>query len=104
MTAPTSNDDDDLFTLTMMTLGWLGAASAAVVGAGTDAWTAAVTWMLTHHVLVRASAGPLLPVPHAGGAGLDLPRMSVVAALALLLLAAASAMRRHRRSQIGDPR
>lgn len=43
-----------------------------------------VAWATHHGVLVASDANPLLPLPGAGGAGLDLLRLVVVAALIVL--------------------
>lgn len=64
----------------------------------------AVEWAVTNDLLLSASATPLLPVPLAGGAGLDLAR-SIVAVVALLLLVVLlvtvirTTLRRRRRQQ-----
>jgi len=44
-----------------------------------------VAWLLAHQVLLAGSAHPLLVVPYAGGAGLDVPRLALLAAAVLLL-------------------
>ena len=67
--------------LVLGVLGLGGVGTFAVTG-----WGKVVTWLLAHQVLVAAPAHPLLAVPHAGGAGLDLPRLALLAAVVLLLL------------------
>jgi len=66
-------DDDDVFTLVMIGVGSFGAIAAGAWVLITDAWTQVVSWLLTHDVLVTSSTDPLLAVPKADGAGLDLP-------------------------------
>ncbi len=90
--ASARGSDDDLFLLTMvgfLTLG--GVAAAAVTG-----WADTVSWLLAHQVLVPAAEHPLLTVPGSVGAGLDVPRLALAVAAALLAFAGvAGAARRH---------
>jgi hypothetical protein len=97
--------DDDLFTLVMIGIGSIGAIAGGASGLLGGAWSQAVAWLLAHDILVAASTDPLLAMPAADGAGLDLPRLAIAAATALLLLVAAvDALRRRRRDQLGEPR
>jgi len=93
---PSSVSDSDL--LVMILLGGLlvgGAGTAAVV-----LWHTVVAWCLGHGFLVSAGESPLLRVPNTGGAGLDLARLAIVAALVLVALAlAAHTARRALRSR-----
>lgn len=66
-----------------------------VVGSAGVLWLKGATWLVEHQVLVGASAGPLVQIPGAAGAGLDVPRLAIAAAivLATLVVAASSARR-----------
>jgi len=75
--------DDDLFVLTMMGLfGFVAAAAAAAV-----LWDRVLAWALAHGLLVPAAAHPVVTVPNSAGAGADLPRSAIAAAVLLLILA-----------------
>lgn len=66
----------------------LGAlALSALVGSVGVVWVAGVGWLVEHHILVPAAAHPLLEVPGAAGAGLDLPRVAIAVALLLAVVA-----------------
>lgn len=53
-------------------------------------------WATEHGVLVPSAAKPLLTLPGTGGAGLDLPRVVALAAVAALVLVATGVFtRRH---------
>jgi len=72
----------------MMALGSVGAIAVVV-------WQKVVSWCLEHGLLVPSSASPLLSVPGVGGAGLDLSRIFVVAAvLAAVVAVTARGVRR----------
>ncbi len=58
-------------------------ALSALVGSVGLVWVVGVGWLVEHHVLVPADAHPLLAVPGAAGAGLDLPRVAILLALLL---------------------
>lgn len=102
----THTSDDDAFVLMMTVFGSLGAIAAAAGAILSSAESAAVQWLLSHHVLVPADAGPVLTLPNAGGAGLDEPRLAIAAAavLALLYLLVSAARRVRARSGLGEPR
>lgn len=75
-----SRDDDDLVLLLLI-------ATIAGPGLAVLAWTSIVGWLVDHQVLVDAAARPLLVLPASDGAGLDLPRLLLLAALVLGALA-----------------
>ena len=88
MTSPAAsgrNNDDDLLTLLILGTLVLGSAGTLAI----TGWVKTVSWLLAHQVLVAAGAHPLLAVPHAGGAGLDLPRLALATAVVLLLIVTA---------------
>lgn len=71
--------------------------AALTIGVGSVGvfWLKGTQWLVQHQVLVPTSARPMLAIPTAGGAGLDLPRVSIVAGVVVMLLAwAFSAARR----------
>lgn len=74
---------DDLFVLSVVGVLALGGLSVAA------GWHAVVAWLTTHGVLVPAQRRPLIGVPGTAGAGLDLARLALVAAVLLLLVAVA---------------
>ena len=76
--------DDDLFLLLIVGMLSLG----AIGGLLTTMWSRALAWLLEHQVVVPALQHPLVALPGSAGAGLDLPRLALAAAAALLLLAA----------------
>jgi hypothetical protein len=61
-------------------------------------WTRIVAWLVDHGLLAAAAAHPLVPLPGTGGAGLDVPRLAVLAAAVFVwvLLVADSRDRRRR--------
>ena len=69
-------DDDDL--LVLLLLGTVAGPAILAV-----AWTSIVDWLLEVHVLVDTVQRPLLVLPASGGAGLDLPRLLLLAAFVL---------------------
>ena len=88
MTSPAAsgrNTDDDL--LVLLILGALGLGSVGTLAI--TGWAKTVSWLLAHQVLVAAGTHPLLAAPHAGGAGLDLPRLALATAVVLLLIVTA---------------
>ena len=86
-----SSSDDDVFLLFI--IGAIGLSLA--LGSVGVLWFKGVRWMLQHQLLVAASHHPVLTVPGSSGAGLDTPRLCVVAGVLLGLLAwAGSAARR----------
>ena len=87
--------DDDLFVLCVVGSLSLGAAGAAAVAW----WAQAVSWLLEHQVLVAADERPLLTVPGGAGAGLDLPRLALLAAALLVTVSAAVGAVRRRLHQ-----
>lgn len=84
--------DEDLFVLLILgVLGFGAAGTFAVAG-----WSKTVGWLLAHQLLVTGSAHPLLVVPQAAGAGLDVPRLALLAAAVLLLIVGAVGVVRRR--------
>lgn len=74
----------------------VGLALLGIVAASAGAfWLKGTTWLVEHHVLVSAPSGPLVQIPGAAGAGLDVPRLAILAALlvATLVTAVSSARR-----------
>ena len=58
-------------------------------------WVQGTAWLVHHHVLVAASHRPLVPIAGSGGAGLDLPRLVIAAAIGVAALAAGGSWLRH---------
>lgn len=87
------SDDEARDQLTLMTFA-LGGLSA-IVGTAAVLWTKLIDWAVRHHILVPASSNPVFEFPAAAGAGLDLPRVLLLAAvvIALLTLGALAAQR-----------
>lgn len=57
-----------------------------------------VGWLLEYQVLVPAAGDPLLKIPAAGGAGLDLARLVIALGVLMgLIVAAAGVLARRRR-------
>jgi hypothetical protein len=71
-------------------------AAAALVGSAGLFWLTGVGWLVEHQVLVSAAEHPLVALPDAGGAGLDLSRLAVVAAVVIALVAWAASAIHHR--------
>lgn len=65
------------------------------VGSAGVLWLKGATWLVKHQVLVGASADPLVQIPGAGGAGLDVPRLAITAAIVLATLVVAASSARH---------
>lgn len=80
---PSRSSDGDV--LTMLFVGTLLLGSAGTVTA--LAWAKILTWALKQQVLLPAAAAPLVAIPGSEGAGLDLPRLAVAAAILLAVLA-----------------
>lgn len=75
-------------------LGIVGVLAApTLLGVLVVFWEQCVAWAVTAGVLLPSAVEPLVVLPQAGGAGLDLPRMFVVfgLAVAVLLLVVVSA-------------
>lgn len=83
MPASSSTSDADNFVLVI--LGCL--ALSAGIGSAGWLWIQGTRWLVAHQVLVAAENHPLLPLPHADGAGLDLQRVAVAAGAVLLAVA-----------------
>jgi len=81
-------------------LGMVGVALASAAAL----WLTGSAWLVEHQVLVPAKAAPVVQIPGAAGAGLDLSRIAIAAAivLAVLVIAVSSARRalRHRREDL----
>lgn len=84
--------DEDQLTLLMAAPLILGLLVAALPAMSTKA----TAWLLAHDLIVTASASPLVTIPGTEGAGLDLRRLIIVAAV--LTLSAALALSGARRS------
>lgn len=90
---PRSSSDSEILILILAAGLLLGGAGTAL----TLAWSKILSWCLQQRVLLPAAADPLVAVPHTGGAGLDLPRLAVAAAVLLSVLAVtASTTRKYR--------
>ena len=61
--------------------------AAIVVGSAGALWLIGVQWLIQHQVLLAAAAHPMLTLPYADGAGLDLPRITIVGCVATVALA-----------------
>lgn len=91
MPEPNGIGDNDRVALAF--LGVLGLPT--LLGFAGIVWGNGVRWLVTHRVLIGAHDQPLLPIPGLAGAGLDLPRATVAAAVVIAVLAfAVSAIRR----------
>jgi len=89
-----SSSDSDI--LVMILGGALLLGSAGTVAA--LAWSKFLAWCLERQVLLPAAANPLLVLPASEGAGVDLPRVAVAAAVLLgVLVAVASTATRKMR-------
>ena len=73
--------DDDLFMLLLLGVFSLGAAGTAAA----VLWGRVLAWLLAHQVLVAEARHPLVALPYSQGAGLDVPRLALALAGALLL-------------------
>lgn len=74
----------------------VGLALLGIVAASAGAfWLKGTTWLVEHQVLVAAKSDPLVQIPGSSGAGLDVPRLAILAAiLVATLVAAVSSARR----------
>ncbi len=83
--------------LTMLSIGAAVVASLLTVAT----WHKVVAYLVDQQVLVAASESPLVSVPASKGAGLDAPRLAVVAAIALfgVVLLVSAARRRSEEEQ-----
>lgn len=61
--------------------------SIVVASAGT-LWLKGADWLVEHQVLVAAKAEPLVQIPGAGGAGLDVARLAILAAVVVAAVVA----------------
>lgn len=61
-------------------------ALGLVAGSIAIFWKSAVTWLLEQDLLLPASADPLVQLPAAGGAGLDLVHLSIAGGVLLAIL------------------
>jgi hypothetical protein len=95
-----SSSDGDI--LVMLLGGALLLGSAGTVTA--LAWSKVLAWCLAHQVLLPAAANPLLVLPASEGAGVDLPRMAVAAAVLLAVLVASASTATRKMRSGGDPR
>jgi len=89
--APSSTSPDDEFVLFIVGCVVL----VTVLGSAGIFWATGVSWLVEHHVLVPASQHPIVRMPGGSAAGLDGPRVAVVAgALVAILAWGVSAARR----------
>ncbi len=95
-----SSSDSDI--LVMIFGGALLLGSAGTVAA--LAWSKVLAWCLEQQVLLPAAANPLLVLPAAEGAGVDLPRVAVAAAVLLCFLAAVASTTTRKMRGGGDLR
>ncbi len=58
-----------------------------VLGSAGAFWAAGVSWLVEHHVLVSASAHPIVRIPGGSAAGLDGPRVAILVGALVALLA-----------------
>lgn len=85
---------DPMEELLVMKIGMVAAAVAIGSFFTVKTWHKAVDWMLSHKVLASAAEHPVLTLPAAEGAGLDVARLvALVAVLLLLLVLAISGLR-----------
>lgn len=89
---PAASSPDDEFVLFIVGC----VAAAALVGSAGLVWLKGVGWLVEHQVLVPASQHPLLALPSAAGAGLDLSRLAVLCAVVIALIAWAASAVHHR--------
>jgi hypothetical protein len=61
-------------------------------------WPHIVTWLIAHRVLLPRRMDPTAVLPGTGGAGLDMPRLALVAAALLIAAAVTSTVFRARRA------
>ena len=89
---PATSSADDEFVLFIIGC----VAAAALVGSAGFFWLKGVTWLVEHQILVPASQHPLVALPSSDGAGLDLSRLAVLAAVLIALIAWAASAIHHR--------
>ncbi len=65
------------------------AVITVVLGSVGILWLKGATWLVEHQVLAAAAAHPVLSLPGADGAGLDLPRAAIAAGFILAGIACA---------------
>ena len=63
----------------------IGALGTVLASAGI-LWFKGVAWLLEHKIIVPEAAAPLITIPGTHGAGLDLPRTALAAAILLAVL------------------
>jgi len=68
--------EEDLIAVITVALTAIG--SVAVVAA--TMWERVVSWLLQQHVVVADVGDPIVTLPASGGAGLDVPRLALLAA------------------------
>lgn len=90
------NEEEEAFLIYMGML-----ALGAVLGSAGLLWLKGATWLVEHQVLVAAAADPLVVIPGTGGAGLDVSRAAIAAAV--ILVALVSAVSAARRAWARDP-
>lgn len=83
--APSRSSDGDVLTMLAVGMLLLGSAGTGVA----LAWSKILTWSLEQQVLLPAAADPMVVIPGSDGAGLDVPRIAVAAAVLLVVLAVA---------------
>lgn len=70
-------------------------ALSTLLGSAGLLWLKGAAWLVEHQILVAAGQDPLLVVSGTNGAGLDLPRLAIAAAVVLVgLVSLVSAARR----------
>ncbi len=74
--ATTPSEELLLLHVAMFALGGLVASAGAL-------WLTGSRWLVAHKILVAADQTPLIAIPGAAGAGLDLPRICIAAAAVL---------------------
>jgi len=89
---PATSSADDEFVLFIVGC----VAAAALLGSAGLVWLKGVGWLVEQKVLVAASEHPLVVLPNAAGAGLDLSRLAVLAAVVIALIAWAASAIHHR--------
>lgn len=93
---PQQHSDTDLIVMVVVGMLVLG----SVGGFAAVAWRNVVAWCLEHGLLLPSSVSPMLSVPGTEGAGLDLSRLAVLAAVLIFVAAlAARGVRRALRTE-----
>lgn len=68
-----------------------------------EIWLAIVGWLVTNHILVAATANPIVTIPGGAGAGLDPLRLGITIGLICIIsspfIALTVALRRRRRER-----